>query len=450
MSQFTKWQDFQKPAASMRTAQVEDLRHRIHAKVIETLGPLLEDPNTSDTELRRGIADTIHKTLGDEALVLSGTERAELVREITDDALGYGPIDKFVKDPSVSEIMCNGPHDIYVEREGRLVRSDAHFNDEGHLRRVIDRIVSEVGRRVDESTPMVDARLPDGSRVNAVVHPVSIGGPFLTIRKFAKVPLQISDLINFGTCTPAVAHFLDACVRGRLNCLISGGTGSGKTTLLNVLSSFIPPSERIVTVEDAKELRLQQDHVLSMETRPPNIESTGEVTIRDLVRNTLRMRPDRIIVGECRGPEALDMLQAMNTGHDGSLTTIHCNSPRDALSRIETLVLMAGLDIPARGVREQVASALDLIVHVSRLRDGSRRVTHVSEVAGMEGETIVLQDLYLFDFGMGVDADNKFVGRLKSTGIRPRFTDRLADHGIRLENELFTLEPFARRAGGAR
>ncbi len=450
MSQFTKWQDFQKPAASGRAQQVEELKLKVHARVIETLGPLLEDTNTSDADLRRAIADTIHKTIAEDALVLSGTERAELVREITDDALGYGPIDRFVKDPTISEIMCNGPHDVFVERDGRLVRSDAHFTDENHLRRVIERIVSEVGRRVDESTPMVDARLPDGSRVNAVVHPVAVGGPFLTIRKFSKVPLQISDLINFGTCTPAVAHFLDACVRGRLNCIISGGTGSGKTTLLNVLSSFVPPSERVVTVEDAKELRLQQEHVVAMETRPPNIEGTGEVTIRDLVRNSLRMRPDRIIVGECRGPEALDMLQAMNTGHDGSLTTIHCNSPRDALSRIETLVLMAGLDIPARGVKEQVSSALDLIVHVSRLRDGTRRITHVSEVAGMEGETIVLQDLYLFDFGMGVDADNKFVGRLKSTGIRPRFTDRLADQGIRLEGELFTLEPFVRRAGGGR
>ena len=450
MSQFTKWQDLKKPSHSVRESQVEDLRLKVHANVIETLGPLLEDASSSDAEMRRKIADAIHKTLAEDALVLSGTERAELVREITDDALGYGPIDRFIKDPTVSEVMCNGPHDIFIERDGRLMKSDAHFQDEAHLRRVIDRIVSEVGRRVDESTPMVDARLPDGSRVNAVVHPVSVGGPFLTIRKFSKVPFQVADLINFGTCTPAVAHFLDACVRGRLNCVISGGTGSGKTTLLNVLSSFVPASERVVTVEDAKELRLQQDHVVAMEARPPNIEGQGEITIRDLVRNTLRMRPDRIIVGECRGPEALDMLQAMNTGHDGSLTTIHCNGPRDALSRIETMVLMAGLDIPARGVREQVASALDVIVHVSRLRDGTRRITHVSEVAGMEGETIVLQDLYLFDFGMGMDVDNRFLGHLKSTGIRPRFTDRLADQGIRLEPELFTLEPFVRRGTAGR
>jgi len=450
MSQFTKWQDFQKPVVSLRSGQLGELRQRVHQRVIETLGPLLDDPGVRDQELRRAIADTIHRALGEEALVLSGTERAELVREITDDSLGDGPIDRLIKDPTVSEVMCNGPHNIFVERDGHLVRTDVTFTDESHLRRVIDRIVSEVGRRVDESTPMVDARLPDGSRVNAVVHPVAVGGPFLTIRKFSKVPLQIGDLINFGTATPAVAHFLNAAVRGRMNCLISGGTGSGKTTLLNVLSSFVPPGERVVTVEDAKELLLLQEHVVSMEARPPNIEGSGEVTIRDLVRNALRMRPDRIIVGECRGAEALDMLASMNTGHDGSLTTIHCNSPRDALSRIETMVLMAGLEIPARAVREQIASALDVIVHVSRLRDGSRRITHVSEVAGMEGDTIVLQDIYLFDFGMGVDADGNFIGRLKSTGIRPRATDRLADQGIRLDPELFALEPFVRRATGVR
>jgi pilus assembly protein CpaF len=450
MSQFTKWQDFQKPASTQRSAQLEELRQRVHGKVIEALGPLLEERRMSDRDLRRVVADTIHSALGEEALVLSGTERAELVREITDDSLGYGPIDRLIKDPTITEVMCNGPHDVFIEREGRIERTSARFADEAHLRRIIDRIVSEVGRRVDESTPLVDARLPDGSRVNAVVHPVAIGGPFLTIRKFSKVPYQVGDLINFGTYTPAVAHFLDACVRGRLNMVISGGTGSGKTTLLNVMSSFVPPTERVVTIEDAKELRLQQEHVLSLEARPANIEGAGAISIRDLVRNALRMRPDRIIVGECRGGEALDMLQAMNTGHDGSLTTAHCNSPRDALSRLETMVLMAGMEIPIRAIREQVASALDLIVHVSRLRDGTRRVTHVSEVLGMESDTIILQDIYLFDYGMGVDADGHFVGHLKSTGIRPRFTERLGDHGIRLEPELFTLEPFARRAAGVR
>jgi pilus assembly protein CpaF len=310
--------------------------------------------------------------------------------------------------------------------------------------------VAQVGRRVDEATPMVDARLPDGSRVNAIISPLAIGGPFLTIRKFSKDPYTVEDLINFGTLTPSLATFLDACVKGRLNIIVSGGTGSGKTTTLNVLSSFIPTDERIVTVEDAKELQLHQDHVLPLEARPPNIEGKGEVRIRDLVRNSLRMRPDRIVVGECRGGEALDMLQAMNTGHDGSLTTIHANAPRDALSRIETMVLMAGMDLPVRAIREQMASALDVVVQLTRLRDGTRRITHVSEVQGMEGDVIVLQDIFLFDFGMGVDEHGKFKGHLKSTGIRPKFSEKLADYGIRLGAEVFAAETFARRTAGAR
>jgi pilus assembly protein CpaF len=297
---------------------------------------------------------------------------------------------------------------------------------------------------------MVDARLPDGSRVNAVIAPLAIGGPFLTIRKFAKDPFSVEDLINFGSFSRTVAQFLDACVKGRLNIIVSGGTGTGKTTALNVLSSFIPHDERIVTVEDAKELQLHQDHVLALEARPPNIEGKGEVRIRDLVRNTLRMRPDRIVVGECRGGEALDMLQAMNTGHDGSITTIHSNSPRDTLARIETMVLMAGMDLPVRAIREQMASAVDLIVHLTRLRDGTRRVTHVSEVQGMEGDVIVLQDLFLFDFGMGVDENGRFLGHLKSTGIRPKFGERLADNGIRLRPEIFAQETFVRRMAGSR
>jgi pilus assembly protein CpaF len=361
--------------------------------------------------------------------------------------LGYGPIDQLLRDDTLTEVMVNGPDHVYVERGGRLVLTEVKFVDETHLRRIIDKIVSQVGRRVDEANPMVDARLPDGSRVNVVVHPLSIGGPFMTIRKFSKEPYQVEDLINFGSFTPQVAQFINLCVKGRLNIVVSGGTGTGKTTLLNVLSSFIPSDERIVTVEDAKELQLHQEHVLSMEARPPNIEGKGEVKIRDLVRNSLRMRPDRIVVGEVRGGEALDMLQAMNTGHDGSITTVHSNSPRDTLSRIETMTLMAGMDLPVRVIREQMASALDMVIQLSRLRDGSRRVTAVSEVMGMEGDVVVLQDLYTFDFGAGIDDEGRFRGGLRSTGIRPSFSERLSDYGITLEASLFS---NARPATGRR
>ena len=372
-----------------------------------------------------------------ERLALTGAERQQLVQSVTDDVLGYGPIDPLLRDESITEVMVNGPDRVYVERSGRLVMSDVKFVDETHLRRIIDKIVSQVGRRVDEANPMVDARLPDGSRVNVIVHPLSIGGPFMTIRKFAIDPYKVDDLINFGTWTPQTAHFINLCVRGRLNIVVSGGTGTGKTTLLNVVSSFIPDDERIVTVEDAKELQLNQDHVLPLEARPPNIEGKGQVAIRDLVRNALRMRPDRIVVGEVRGGEALDMLQAMNTGHDGSITTVHSNSPRDTLSRIETMTLMAGMDLPVRVIREQMASALDLIIHLQRLRDGTRRVVQVSEVMGMEGDVVVLQDIYSFDFAAGIDEEGKFRGGLKSNGIRPSFSERLADYGIALEPSLF-------------
>jgi pilus assembly protein CpaF len=449
-NQYTRWQDFQKSPTSARTAQLEDLRGKVHQYVIEQLGPLLGDSRMAEHDMRKRVADTLQEALTEEGVALGASEKASLIQDVTDDVLGYGPIDRYLKQEDVTEVMVNGPDSVYVEERGKLVKTDTRFVDETHLRRIIDKIVSQVGRRIDESTPMVDARLPDGSRVNAVIHPLSIGGPFLTIRKFATDPYTIGDLINFQTLNAQSAHFLDACVRGRLNVVVSGGTGTGKTTMLNVLSSFIPTDERIVTIEDAKELQLKQDHVLSLESRPANIEGVGQVMIRDLVRNALRMRPDRIVVGEVRGAETLDMLQAMNTGHDGSITTVHSNSPRDTLALIETMTLMAGMDLPIRAIREQVASALDLVVHLSRLRDGTRRVTHISEVMGMEGDVIVLQDLYLYDYGMGVDEDGRFLGHLKSTGIRPTFSERLADHGIRLEPELFTLQPFARKVVGMR
>jgi pilus assembly protein CpaF len=444
-----RWQE-QRAAqgVNQREQQLEEMRQKMHQFVIHELGPLLTDQRISEAELRRQVDEQLLKALGQERLALTVAERQVLVQSVTDDVLGYGPIDQLLRDESITEVMVNGPDRVYVERAGRLEQSDVRFTDEVHVRRIIDKIVSQVGRRVDEANPMVDARLPDGSRVNVVVHPLSIGGPFMTIRKFATDPYTVDDLIGFGSFTPQVAHFINSCVRGRLNAVVSGGTGTGKTTMLNVLSSFIPGDERIVTVEDAKELQLHQDHVLPLEARPPNIEGRGEVKIRDLVRNALRMRPDRIVVGEVRGGEALDMLQAMNTGHDGSLTTVHSNSPRDTLSRIETMTLMAGMDLPVRVIREQMASALDLIVHLSRLRDGTRRVTHISEVMGMEGDVVVLQDIYLFDFSMGIDDDGKFRGHLKSTGIRPSFSERLADFGISLEPALFSNGPTTRAGGG--
>jgi pilus assembly protein CpaF len=400
----------------------------------------------SDAELRLRVLEMLEWAVDQEQGVpLTSADRRALLNEIASDVLGYGPIDPLLNDPEITEVMANGPYDVFIEKSGKILKSDVRFVDEVHLRRIIDKIVGQIGRRVDEATPMVDARLPDGSRVNAIIAPLAIGGPYLTIRKFAVDPFQEADLINFGTMTQRTADFLRACVRGRLNIIISGGTGSGKTTTLNVVSAYIPGDERIVTVEDAAELQLHQEHVLTLESRPANIEGKGEIAIRDLVKNTLRMRPDRIVVGEVRDAAALDMLQAMNTGHDGSLTTVHSNSPRDTLSRIETMVLMAGFDLPIKAIREQVSSAVNLIVHVSRLRDGTRRITHVTEVEGMEGEIITLQDLFLFDYGMGVDDDGVYKGRLKATGIRPTFSEDLENQGIHLPSDLFDPEPFARR-----
>jgi pilus assembly protein CpaF len=419
------------------TDPLAQIKRRAQEALFARLGSRLYDSSLGEDQLKAFVRQELAEIVDAERIPLTPSERQRLTAEVSDDVLGYGPVQPFLDDESVSEVMVNGDAAIYVERSGRIQRTNARFLSDEHLRRVIERIVSQVGRRIDESSPMVDARLADGSRVNAIVPPLAVDGPSLTIRKFAKDPFKVGDLISFGTMTPQIAELLRACVQGRLNILISGGTGTGKTTLLNVVSSFIPEHERIVTIEDAVELQLHQEHVIRLESRPPNIEGKGQVAIRDLVRNSLRMRPDRIIVGETRGGEALDMLQAMNTGHDGSLSTVHANTPRDALARLETMVLMAGMDLPVRAIREQVASAIDLIVQISRLRDGTRRITHITEVHGMEGQIVTLQEVFTFDYEAGLNADGRFLGGQRPTGIRPRFVDRLAREGITVPATVF-------------
>lgn len=430
------------PAPSLRSAPplrpgqagvFRELKARVKSKLIADLDPNMDISRTD--EVRQRIRILFDNALDAENIVLTRPERERLFEESAADIIGFGPIEPLLNDAAISEVMVNGPDQIYIESKGKLVLTDIQFDDESHVRRIIDRIVAPLGRHVDEASPLCDARLPDGSRVNIVIPPISLVGPVITIRKFSKIPLTIDDLIRFGSITHESAEFLQACVQARLNVVVSGGTGSGKTTLLNVLSSFIPDDERIITVEDAAELQLRQEHVVRLEARPPNIEGKGAVTIRDLVINCLRMRPERIVVGECRGREALDMLQAMNTGHDGSLTTGHANSPRDMLARLETMVLMAGMDLPVSAIRQQMASAVDLIVQQSRMRDGSRKVTNITEIQGMEGEIITLQDVFLFQ-QEGFDA-GKIIGQLKPTGVRPRFMPKLEDAGVSLPPSVF-------------
>ena len=416
-------------------SEIKDKIHQVLVKEIdETLiNDLSED---GQTRLKAEVSRVCKEFLEQDRTPLTPVETQQLIQIIIDEVTGFGPITRLLNDDDVSEVMVNGPNMVYVERKGKLVLTDVRFRDDNHVKHIIDKIVSPIGRRIDEAMPMVDARLPDGSRVNAIIPPLALNGPTLTIRKFSKDPLMVEDLVRFGSLTPEVALFLDACVKVRLNMVVSGGTGSGKTTLLNVLSSFIPEDERIVTIEDAAELQLHQDHVVSLETRPANVEGKGAIAIRDLVKNSLRMRPDRIVVGEVRGGEALDMLQAMNTGHDGSLTTGHANSPRDMLARLETMVLMSGMDLPVRAIREQIASAVDVIVQQSRLKDGSRKVIKITEVQGMEGDVITLQDIFVFQQD-GIDENGKIVGQIVSTGIRPKFYHRFEEMGITLPPELF-------------
>jgi pilus assembly protein CpaF len=421
------------PITSPQAGSYFDLKTRVQNKLLSELDPTMDITRTE--EVRRTIQDLFEQILAEENIVLSRPERARLFEQIAAEILGLGPLQPLLEDDTITEIMVNGPKNVYIERKGKLHRVPVTFENNDHVMRVIDRIVAPLGRRIDESSPYVDARLMDGSRVNAVIPPISLVGPTLTIRKFSKNPITIEQLIQFGSITHEAVQFLKACVEARLNVLISGGTGSGKTTLLNIMSGFIPNDERIITIENAAELQLRQEHVVTLESRPPNIEGRGEITIRDLVINSLRMRPERIIVGECRGGETLDMLQAMNTGHDGSMTTAHANSPRDALSRVETMCLMAGMELPVRAIREQAASAIDVICQQARMRDGTRKVTHITEVSGMEGDVITMTDIFVFE-QTGVEA-GKVIGRLRPTGLRPKFIDKIEAAGISLPPSIF-------------
>jgi pilus assembly protein CpaF len=422
----------------------EEIR-KLKGWLISRVSSTFEDPTTlkNNDATRREVETRLQEAFTTARIMLPESAKVELLRGVMNEFFGFGPIQPLLDDASISEVMVNGPNRVYIERKGKLELSNVKFDDDDHVRRVIDRIILPLGRRVDAEQPLVDARLPDGSRVNAVIPPVAIDGSSITIRKFGTKKLTVDDLIAFGSMTPQIAEFLKACVVSRLNVVVSGGTGSGKTTLLNVLSGFIPEDERIVTIEDAAELKLHQDHIVRLESKKPNLDGKGEVTIRDLVKNALRMRPERIVVGECRGGETLDMLQAMNTGHDGSLTTLHANTPRDAISRIESMALMSGLDFPLKVIREQIASAVELIVQQARLRDGSRKITYITEVAGMEGDTVVLQDIFKYT-EEGADKDGKVIGAMRATGLRPLFTPKLDAAGFRLPPEIFST------GGGAR
>ena len=431
----------------------QTLKHRIHQRIVDEMTPeeqqVLSSINQDPRQVEAIIDAYCQKALDENPFAIPRGEKPQLIADIRDEMLGLGPIQPLLNDDSITEVMVNGPKKVFVERLGKLELTDVKFHDNGHLMNIVERILTPLGRRIDESSPLVDARLEDGSRVNIIIPPLSLVGPAITIRKFSKTPLTVENLVSFGTMNEKMALFLRACVKARINILVSGGTGSGKTTTLNVISSFIPENERIVTIEDAAELRLQQEHVVTLEPRPANIEGKGQITIRDLVRNALRMRPDRIIVGEVRSGEALDMLQAMNTGHDGSLTTAHANSPRDALSRLETMVLMSGLELPVRAIREQIASAIDLIIQQSRIRDGSRKITYITEVQHMEDNTITTQDIFRFEQN-GFDDTGKAIGQFASTGLQPSFMDKFEQNGVELPADFFVAEGADRSFDGGR